>query len=236
MSDILSLKNKLDNHFDVLLDSLKKCSNEEPDILIITDEGNKIFTQRLLLCLHSPMVSGVLAGVPSSVQSAMSLPVSAKALLNLLKVLTTGVVVSEASQDLVDVQEAAKMFGMDFDNFQIGVKRKKTIPNLDELRPAIVAATNVGHTDVAQEHSNVSTINCENIKEETTNRNEEVKIKDGNKLESKTCECGKSFSTNEKLSRHALTHTGVKPFECEHCAKAFSRKDKLNEHVKKIHV
>ena len=61
MSEILSLKNKLDNHFDVLLDSVKNCSNDEPDILIITEEGNKIFTQRLLLYLYSPMMAGVLA-------------------------------------------------------------------------------------------------------------------------------------------------------------------------------
>ena len=117
MSEILSLKNKLDNHFDVLLDSVKNCSNDEPDILIITEEGNKIFTQRLLLYLYSPMMAGVLADLSSSVASAISLPVSSRSLLNLLNVLTSGVAVSDDTQDLVDIGSAAKIIGIDCDNF-----------------------------------------------------------------------------------------------------------------------
>ena len=38
----------------------------------------------------------------------------------------------------------------------------------------------------------------------------------------KTCDCGKRFSSNEKLARHSLVHTGLKPFKCIQCGKAFS--------------
>merc|ERR1712096_231609 len=215
--------------------------------------------QRLLLCLYSPMLAGVLADVPSSVQSAISLPVSAKALLNLLKVLTTGVVVSEVTQDLVDVGVAAKIVGMDFDNFQIVVKRKKNTFNTEQSSPEISEATKKVNLDMdtCEDNLNVSSkdtmdtfednynvgkdtmsMTIENIKEEPEN-----KTKDQNKpeedqarIQSKTCQCGKTFSSKEKLARHALIHTGVKPFECQHCDRAFNRKDKLNEHIKNKHA
>merc|ERR1712129_685073 len=240
MTEVLSLKNKLENHFDVLLDSVKNCSNEEPDILIITEEGNKIFTQRLLLHLYSPMMTSALAAVPPSVVSAISLPVSSKALLNFLTVLTTGIAVSEDTQDLLDIRVAAKIIGVDCENFQIGVKKKKVSSwnksesNQDNLAsksesPKISKDDDINSTDF-ETH--------ENVKEEPENITKPKEERDDKVMTSgsKKCECGKQFSTNEKLARHALVHTGIKPFECQHCQKAFSRKDKLKEHIKNKHV
>lgn len=48
-----------------------------------------------------------------------------------------------------------------------------------------------------------------------------------------TCEqCG-TQTLKQHMTRHMLTHSGVKPYSCEHCTLAFSRKDKLKEHMKK---
>ena len=239
MAEILSLKNKLDNHSDVLLESLNLCSNEEPDILIVTKDGNKIYTQRLLLCLYSPMMADVLTGILPSVQSAVSLPVSAKALFNLLKVLTTGVVVSEITQDLTDVGEAAKIVGVDFENFQIGVKRKK--PVIYEEEEETINDSERVSADIT-DNSDTIKESCNALASEEQTNTKEIKVKDKTKAEKRqvktepTCpECGKVFTSNEKLTRHSLVHTGLKPFECIRCEKAFSRKDKLYEHVKNKH-
>ena len=43
-------------------------------------------------------------------------------------------------------------------------------------------------------------------------------------------ECPQKFPRNDALKRHALTHSGEKPYQCETCDKAFSRKDKLDRH------
>ena len=234
-------RNKLDNHFDMLLDSVKACSDDEPDILVITEEGNKIFTQRLLLCLHSPMMASVLASIPSSVVSAVSLPVSSKSLLNLIKVFSTGVAVSEDTEELLDISFAAKIVGVDCDNFQIGVRKKKVVTE-DKIESTQTLSehsqsfeTSADEDNIKKDEDNLelpeNSENSHSGKNTTKNEHLNKVIKSENKI----CECGKQFSSNEKLARHALVHTGIKPFECEDCGKAFNRKDKLKEHVKNKH-
>lgn len=45
-------------------------------------------------------------------------------------------------------------------------------------------------------------------------------------------ECG-MLTLKQHMSRHMLTHSGMKPHSCEVCQASFSRKDKLKEHMKK---
>ncbi|KAH7339206.1 hypothetical protein BKA66DRAFT_555225 [Pyrenochaeta sp. MPI-SDFR-AT-0127] len=42
--------------------------------------------------------------------------------------------------------------------------------------------------------------------------------------------CGQSFTRDEHLERHILTHTNVKPFKCFTCHMSFARKDILQRH------
>ena len=249
MADILSLRNKLDNHFDMLLDSVKACSDDEPDILVITEEGNKIFTQRLLLCLHSPMMASVLASIPSSVVSAVSLPVSSKSLLNLIKVFSTGVAVSEDTEELLDISFAAKIVGANCDNFRIGVRKKKVVTENKTKSKQTLSVDSLSIDTSAEDdiiQKDVENLElCENSKSDLTSnklKNFEIRVvklnvngfKNLKKPESKMCECGKQFSSNGKLARHALVHHVS--FECANCGKAFSRKDKLKEHFRNEHV
>ena len=191
-------------------------------------------------------MAGVLADLPSSVASAISLPVSSRSLLNLLNVLTSGVAVSDDTQDLVDIGSAAKIIGIDCDNFQIGVKKKKGISEKIDTKQeeegksesVLKVGENFKFTKVSGTSENIEKdpVSIEEDQEQDDVINSQVDTNAAVNLESKTCECGKQFSTNEKLSRHALIHTGIKPFACHHCAKAFNRKDKLNEHIRKKHA
>ena len=42
--------------------------------------------------------------------------------------------------------------------------------------------------------------------------------------------CGNSFTRDEHLERHILTHTNVKPFKCYTCHMSFARRDLLQRH------
>ena len=44
------------------------------------------------------------------------------------------------------------------------------------------------------------------------------------------------FGSNRDLSRHHLTHTGEKPFQCPHCPHRSNRKGNLKYHIISIHI
>lgn len=55
----------------------------------------------------------------------------------------------------------------------------------------------------------------------------------------RTCPyCRKKFTTatwKQKLDRHMLIHTGMKPYQCPHCPHRSNRKDNLRYHVLSVH-
>ncbi|CAG5116304.1 unnamed protein product [Candidula unifasciata] len=48
-------------------------------------------------------------------------------------------------------------------------------------------------------------------------------------------ECGKQFKRRENLTRHVLSHTGIKNHRCEVCGMAFTEKGSLTRHTKSQH-
>ena len=55
-------------------------------------------------------------------------------------------------------------------------------------------------------------------------------------LSTRTCQvCGKVFASSNHLSRHAVVHTGDKPFSCAVCGTKFTRLDSLQRHEKVKH-
>lgn len=48
-------------------------------------------------------------------------------------------------------------------------------------------------------------------------------------------QCNKAFPSSTRLKRHAIIHTGLKPYTCEVCTKSFNRRSSLRVHAK-IHT
>uniref|UniRef100_A0A1Q3EY13 Putative ovo n=1 Tax=Culex tarsalis TaxID=7177 RepID=A0A1Q3EY13_CULTA len=47
--------------------------------------------------------------------------------------------------------------------------------------------------------------------------------------------CGKCFNTAKTLEFHQFTHTGTRPYSCEHCGKGFIYYTGLNRHIRDVH-
>ncbi|MPC62631.1 Zinc finger protein 266 [Portunus trituberculatus] len=45
-------------------------------------------------------------------------------------------------------------------------------------------------------------------------------------------ECGKRFPTIARLNQHAFRHTGLREFKCDDCGKCFKTKRDIARHVK----
>ncbi|XP_061389907.1 zinc finger protein 91-like [Musca vetustissima] len=47
--------------------------------------------------------------------------------------------------------------------------------------------------------------------------------------------CSLQFKLLRNIKRHMLTHTDLRPFQCEFCEKSFKRKDILQKHLRDVH-
>ena len=47
--------------------------------------------------------------------------------------------------------------------------------------------------------------------------------------------CYRTMTIFQNMASHILTHTGEKPYICQHCNQRFNRKDSRDRHVKKLH-
>ncbi|XP_068437424.1 endothelial zinc finger protein induced by tumor necrosis factor alpha-like [Clinocottus analis] len=47
--------------------------------------------------------------------------------------------------------------------------------------------------------------------------------------------CGKDKKCRSQLARHAVVHTGERPFACELCAARFNRRGNLQQHMRRMH-
>lgn len=45
-------------------------------------------------------------------------------------------------------------------------------------------------------------------------------------------QCNKKFGRRSDLRKHAICHTGVRPFQCDKCDKSFSRNSNLSKHIR----
>jgi len=213
------------DHQKALKDTLLDWSKDDYDIYIVSDEGHKIFTQKILLYFYSHTLGNIMDSLPPSTTiPGISVSASSSSISNLLTLLTTGRVTSNNKDTLVNVKEAAKGLGINLGNCLLEAQRsqgqvptitrklpRKTEPkvspaNLSVFRnrePGIAGITKwntviTAKNKVTQIPANIKS--KEVISEETKGDAEEEREEDEPKL---PCDfCSKVFSGKRNLRRH----------------------------------
>ena len=117
------LENEAAAHTEVVLETLQNLSEEEPDLVLISSQGIIIQTHRVFMKLYSEVLSRALQDIPTDTIPSIFIPASTASVVNLLKILSTGVTISDNKDDLVDVVNTAGLLGINLKNVQIGTKR-----------------------------------------------------------------------------------------------------------------
>jgi len=112
------------DHMGVLMETMHKWSNSQPDMYIISVEGHKIYTHKMLVSFYSPTLSSMLSKGSSNDMPGISIPESSSSIVNLLKVLATGIAISNLKSDLQVVSRTAETMNIQIGNWQIGVKNR----------------------------------------------------------------------------------------------------------------
>jgi len=233
----------------LLSSTLQKWGNCQPDVYLVSTEGHKIYTQRILLGLNSSLIDQLLDKTSQLGDlPGISVPASSGCLVNLLKILSTGVAISDNKLHLLEAAKAAECIGIRLENCQIGVKKKKPqsiIPVGDKSSPDSNKRKLVDNSVITKrskvEKVSLDTFVKQEVDENDENEsNQEMYTMHGYKQEVQKkhqCDhCDKSFTTRQAMLRHALAHSdNPTPFACDRCEKKFDRKYRLDKHKKTAH-
>jgi len=246
------LEHSSDEQRKLLSSTLQKLGNCQPDVYLVSSEGHKVYTQRVLLGLNSNLIDELLStrttGSDSGNLPGISIPATSGCLVNLLKILSTGVAIADNKSHLLEATYAAECIGIRLDNCQIGVKKRKkeeSREQVDDSNSSIKKRRKF--TIDAKKTNKINDDQYDTIVKQETNYDDETDTtKEGKDdtqqklvLEKRhNCEkCDKAFTTKQAMQRHALIHTdNPTPWGCDLCEKRFDRKYRLDKHMKTAHA
>ena len=240
------LENEAGDHSVGLKLALKDWVGTEPDMVIITEDGSKVYTKSIILSMYSKTLCNVIADYKTLEMPNISLPVSSSdPVLNLLKILTEGIVLSTDSNALLEVGKVAQMLDIKLEGVQLGSRKKSTTKTKKkEARKQI---------DDSNDENEPETENNKDELDESDGQDADVEMppdikqemdqtvaQEGGSNDAKPCiargqkncdECGKVFTTKQALERHVMSiHTGERPFKCDECEKGFTNVFSMNQH------
>ena len=120
---------------------------------------------------------------------AISIPASSNSIVNLLKVLATGIAISNNKADLLAVSKAAEAITIEMENWQIGVKNRGS---------AKVAINENKASKKSALKSTAKKIPNTPITQEASENSDEKKYS--------CADCGKQFGRKDHLKKHMKTH------------------------------
>jgi len=234
----MSYKLESENHALFLRRSLTNWTKNNPDVILISSDGQKMHCHRVLLRFYSSFISSMFSS-SSGEDVAITLPVSSTIISNFIKVLTAGLVMAKKKSDLEEVASLAQSLGVTFENWQIGVKKRNVSVNRDSKIESSSKKEQPQFENLQSGVENsILTTNSDSIIESSSIKEEAQKkvklIRKGRKgIGCTKCDlCGKIFGSKWKMNRHRGIHfnetsSGI---VCENCNLSFKDSDLLESH------
>jgi len=223
------IENTASEHAGVLKHTMLAWGEKQPDIFLVSKEGVKVYTQRILLSFYSSMIREVLEESKDDL-AGVSVPASSCSLTMMLKVLVSGSVIGNNKEDLLQIGHAAEALGIVLNDRQIGYRRK----NNTQVEGKGISGGKISQINSSDSVPVVKTEQTEDVENKTglsKNLNKsDIKKENPSKFACPTC--GKVFGKTDKLRRHMNVHKSEKekPFKCDICEKTFSSSTGLKTH------
>eukprot|EP00092_Neocalanus_flemingeri_P073262 GFUD01090347.1.p1 GENE.GFUD01090347.1~~GFUD01090347.1.p1 ORF type:complete len:341 (-),score=117.50 GFUD01090347.1:13-1035(-) len=243
MSYILEIEKT--EHVKIFKPVIENILTQEPDMFIMSDDGETVKTHKILISMFSRSLAGILSdhhecgGVPG-----LSVPMKAEAVRNLVRVLGEGTVFAGEKDELLGVAKCGKLLGIEFMNLQIGGKKKKSV----DIRSDAVKLTHVPENNDANMSFNETAIEAgKESKEEVIRKKtknvviKKEKVQNMYKKSTDICTAGNMVNSMQDLL--AMSITILRPEASKHGVSSKSgRKPKLQlveevwEHYLKFHL
>ena len=207
-----------------------------PDICLITREGHTVYTNKVLLVINSKMMTEVMVDNHREEMIRISVPISYNILVNLISILSHGVINSDVKFDPSNVLGAADILGISLE-LQSG-----TDGSVDQTIE--IEQKNMNVIECGQSLGKVPTADIEEIGDELIDasgykKNEFVEVESALFTESEEHMernfafevCENDYETSKKLEKPTSSKSDDTQFKCDKCDKSFSQQFNLGRHL-----
>ena len=214
-------------HLDVLGSTLQSWSSAQPDLFIISQDGQRIYAQSSILNFYSPLLMELLA--TNSLSVGISLEASSNSIRSLLEVLTFGTAFNKEKGNLAEAVRTAELLGISIDNWQIGRRKEKPISETGTgIETRSKRLTSTPKSKELERIGRIGKINNVN----------KFKIKHATKL-GKSCWscdiCGYETRDSTNVQKHVKTHSKNHRIRCQRCSYTFKNAKSLKNHMSIAH-